>query len=174
MTETITPKALSETELANRIKVCIAESKKAEQNALARGIEAGELLIQAKAKYGQHGLWKVWLNCELSERTAQRYMKLANGQGKLEQIMKDKSAIVADLTLAEAERLLADDGKGKGGGGGGKDTPPSVAYDNAEKSLLKKLKALPLGEVDDHSQKTIKELKDTVATMKAGAKAKAA
>jgi hypothetical protein len=169
----ITPKALSETELANRIKVCVAEIKKAEQNALARAIEAGTLLIQAKAKYGLHGLWGTWLNtnCELPERTAQRYMKLAEGRPKLEQIMKDKSATMADLTLVEAERLLGDDGNPKGG----RDkATPSVAYDNAEKSLLKKLKALPLDDVDEHAKKTINELRDTVATMKAGAKAKAA
>ena len=77
---------------------------------------------------------------------------------------------MADLTLAEAERLLGD-----GGNKGDRDkATPSVAYDNAEKSLLKKLTALPLNEADDHAQKTIKELRDTVATMKAGAKAKAA
>ena len=162
----------AETELANRIKTCVADIKKAEQNVLARAFEAGTLLIQAKAKYGQHGVWKSWLNanCELSERTAQRYMKLAEGRPKLEQITKKKSATMADLTLAEAERLLGD-----GGNKGDRDkATPSVAHDNAEKSLLKKLTALPLDEVDDHSQKTIKELRDTVATMKAGAKAKAA
>ena len=165
----------AETELANRIKACVAEIKKAEQNALARAFEAGTLLIQAKAKYGQHGVWKSWLNanCELSERTAQRYMKLAVGLPKLEQIMKDKNATMADLTLAEAERLLGDDGEGNSKNGRDKATP-SVAYDNAEKSLLKKLTALPLDDVDDHAQKTIKELRETVATMKAGAKAKAA
>jgi DUF3102 family protein len=125
----------AETELANRIKVCIAEIKKAEQNALLRAFEAGTLLIQAKAKYG-HGVWGAWLNanCELSERTAQRYMKLAEGRPKLEQIMKSKNATMADLTLAEAERLLANDGNSKGD----RDkATPSVAYDNAEKSLLK-------------------------------------
>ena len=79
----------AETELANRIKTCVADIKKAEQNVLARAFEAGTLLIQAKAKYG-HGVWGAWLNanCELSERTAQRYMKLAEGRPKLEQIMK--------------------------------------------------------------------------------------
>jgi hypothetical protein len=165
----------AETELANRIKACVAEIKKAEQNALARAIEAGMLLIQAKAKYGQHGVWKSWLNanCELSERTAQRYMKLAEGRNKLEQIMKSKNATMADLTLVEADRLLGDDGEGNSKGDRDK-AIPSVAYDNAEKSLLKKLKALPLDEVDDHAKRTINELRDTVATMKAGAKAKAA
>ena len=162
----------AETELANRIKTCVADIKKAEQNVLARAFEAGTLLIQAKAKYG-HGVWGAWLNanCELPERTAQRYMKLAEGRPKLEQIMKKKSATMADLTLAEAERLLANDGNAKGD----RDkATPSVAYDNAEKSLLKKLTALPLDEVDDHAKKTINELRDTVATMKAGAKSKAA
>ena len=90
MTDTaVTPKALSETELANRIKACVAEIKKAAQatqNALVRAFEAGELLIQAQKEYGQHGLWKSWLNtnCELSERTAQLYMQLAEGRSKIE------------------------------------------------------------------------------------------
>ena len=43
----------AEAELANRIKTCVADIKKAEQNVLARAFEAGTLLIQAKAKYGQ-------------------------------------------------------------------------------------------------------------------------
>ena len=98
-------------------------------------------------------------------------MKLAEGRPTLEQIMKKKSATMADLTLAEAEWLLGDGGTAKGD----RDkATPAIAYDNAEKSLLKKLKALPLDEVDDHAKKTINELRDTVATMKAGAKAKAA
>jgi Protein of unknown function (DUF3102) len=173
----VTPKALSETELANRIKVCVAEIKKAAQatqHALLRAFEAGELLIQAQKEYGQHGLWKSWLNtnCELSERTAQLYMQLAEGRSKIEaELAKKDGATVADLSLRGALSLLKS-GSSNGKSGDGKN--PSAAYDNAEKSLLKKLKALPLDDVDYHAQKTIKELRDVVATMKAGAKAKAA
>jgi N6-adenosine-specific RNA methylase IME4 len=79
--------------------------------AVKRGIEhafaAGELLLEAKAKVG-HGGWLSWLaeNCpDVSERSAQRYMKLAEGRVVLEA----KSATVADLTLREAERILSPD-----------------------------------------------------------------
>src|SRR5262245_5828916 len=149
--------APTETELADRIKTCIAEIEKASGNVLDRAIEAGELLIQAKSKV-DHGIWKAWLNanCELSERTAQRYMKLARERSKLWEIMKDKNATMADLTLAEAERLLGDDSEGPANASdtGGesttdhptgkrrkrsRDTPPTVAYDNAKKKLLEKL-----------------------------------
>jgi Protein of unknown function (DUF3102) len=180
MNETVvTPKALSETELANRIKACVAEIKKAAQatqTALVRAFEAGELLIQAQKQYGQHGLWKSWLNanCELSERTAQLYMQLAEGRTKIEaELAKKDGATVADLSLRGALDLLKSSSR-SGASTGGNGATASAAYDNAEKSLLKKLKALPLDEVDDHAKKTINELRNTVDTMKAGAKAKAA
>ena len=174
---TVTPKALSETELANRIKACVAEIKKAAQatqNALVRAFEAGELLIQAQKEYGQHGLWKSWLNtnCELSERTAQLYMQLAEGRSKIEaELAKKDGATVADLSLRGALSLLK---SGSSNGNSGDSKNLFDAYGNAEKSLLKRLKLLPLAEAEMHSKKTIDELRDTVATMKAGAKAKAA
>jgi hypothetical protein len=166
----VTPKALSETELANRIKACVAEIKKAAQttqNALARAFEAGELLIQAQKEYGQHGLWKSWLNanCELSERTAQLYMQLAEGRSKIEaELAKKDGATVADLSLRGALSLLS--GKRKSGS---HNKNPFDAYDDAEKSLLTRLKKLPLAEAEMHSQKTIDGLKDVVRTMRAGA-----
>jgi Protein of unknown function (DUF3102) len=174
MNETaVTPKALSETELANRIKACVAEIKKAEQNALARAVEAGKLLIEAKVKYGQRGTWKAWLNgnCELSERTAQLYMQLAEGRSKIEaELAKKDGATVADLSLRGALSLLKSNSSNSKSVS---DNNPAAAYDNAEKSLLKKLQALPLDQADDHAKRTITELKEAVAMMKAGAKAAA-
>jgi hypothetical protein len=173
----ITPKALSETELANRIKACVAEIKKAApatQNALARAFEAGELLIQAQKEYGQHGLWKSWLNtnCELSERTAQLYMQLAEGRSKIEaELAKKDGATVADLSLRGALSLLK---SGSSNGKSGESKNLFDAYGNAEKSLLKRLKLLPLAEAEMHSKKTIDELKETIAAMRAGAHNKAA
>jgi hypothetical protein len=167
-------KPLSETELANHIKACVAEIKKATQHALLRAFEAGELLIQAQKEYGQHGLWKSWLNtnCELSERTAQLYMQLAEGRSKIEaELAKKDGATVADLSLRGALSLLKS-GSSNGKSGDGKNL--FDAYGNAEKSLLKRLKLLPLDEAEMHSKKTIDELRETVATMRAGAKAKAA
>src|SRR5712691_1148287 len=62
-------------------------------NVVSRAIKAGELLKEAKAKIS-HGEWLPWLKkqCELSQRTAQRYMKLADDKPKIEQRQREKSA----------------------------------------------------------------------------------
>jgi hypothetical protein len=49
-------------------------------------------------------------------------------------------------------------------------TKASDAYDKAADKLVEKLKALAVEEADAAATKTAKALKDTVATMKAGAK----
>jgi hypothetical protein len=63
-------------------------------------IEAGKLLIEAKQALG-HGQWEQWLrdNCNLSTRTARRYMALSRSGLK--------SATVADLGLAAAAKAIA-------------------------------------------------------------------
>jgi hypothetical protein len=61
----------------------IVEAHEAIQNApktAYRAIMVGKLLIQAKNHDGQYGKWATWLkeNCrEMTDCTAQRYMKLA-------------------------------------------------------------------------------------------------
>src|SRR5258708_2094965 len=57
----------------------------------------GELLIEAKHRYGKHGKWAKWLadNIEFSERLAQCYMRLAR-------LPLQKRNAVADLPLREA------------------------------------------------------------------------
>lgn len=68
--------------------------------------EAGNLLITAKSMIG-HGEWLPWLrdNCpEISERTAQAYMRCARNVGRLE----GKSATVADLSFRGALEMLAE------------------------------------------------------------------
>jgi hypothetical protein len=65
-------------DLAARIKVehaaCVAAVKKSAEHAMA----AGDALTEAKAQL-KHGEWLPWLksHCEISERTAQVYMRLA-------------------------------------------------------------------------------------------------
>jgi hypothetical protein len=51
------------------------------RRSIENGIAAGELLIEAKAQL-RHGQWLPWLqdNCNLSERTAQLYMRLAKNR----------------------------------------------------------------------------------------------
>jgi Protein of unknown function (DUF3102)/DNA N-6-adenine-methyltransferase (Dam) len=62
-------------------------------------MNAGELLIEAKAKL-QHGEWLPWLDseCQCSERSAQRYMKLAQNRALIEA----KNDTVSDLSLRRA------------------------------------------------------------------------
>ena len=74
------------------------------------GAGHGAALNEAKAKVG-HGKWLAWLkeNCpDISDRTAERYMKLAGGKAKLEKKLQDpaKFDIMSDLTINEALRLI--------------------------------------------------------------------
>ena len=69
------------------------------RSAVAHAIQAGELLIEAKAQVA-HGEWLPWLeaNCPLSERQARNYMRLARNRQR-----------VADLpTIRNAVALLAE------------------------------------------------------------------
>jgi hypothetical protein len=96
-------------DLAQRIKTEHQEIMGAKRNIVERAMKAGDLLLQAKDKAG-HGNWLNWLkaNCVgISERTANVYMKLAEGRATIEE--KLKSAATADLTINEALRWLAED-----------------------------------------------------------------
>jgi hypothetical protein len=67
---------------------------------------AGDLLIEAKAKLDQHGGWLPWLkqNCgEISERTAQLYMRMARNREAIEA----NAQHVADLSLRGAMAVIA-------------------------------------------------------------------
>jgi DUF3102 family protein len=123
-------------------------------NVVSRAIKAGELLKEAKAKM-PHGEWLLWLKkqCELSQRTAQRYMKLADDRPKIERVQREKNATVADLTLNQALKLF-------------KPPPnPSDLYDNAEATLIKKLQDLSAEDAEAAIKGTIKKLKDAVAAL---------
>jgi hypothetical protein len=63
-------------------------------------VRAGELLLQAKDEVG-HGYWTDWLHnhCDLSERTAQAYTRLARN--------KANPQLSADLTIDDALEVLA-------------------------------------------------------------------
>lgn len=65
-------------ELAGAIRLAHASFGEAAEEAAARAIEAGTLLIEAK-ELVSHGQWASWLNANVgfSERTARRYMQLA-------------------------------------------------------------------------------------------------
>ena len=156
-------------DLAQRIKTEHQEIIGAKRNIVERAMKAGDLLIQAKANAG-HGNWLNWLkaNCVgISERTANVYMKLADGRATIEE--KLKSAATADLTINEALRSLAEEapeaktnstgdagasgstggeskttgtGSAKGKGGGRKASNTSDTVDDVTERLIELLKTL--------------------------------
>jgi hypothetical protein len=87
--------------LATRIRAAHAVVGSAMQHA----IEAGQLLIEAK-KQVPRGAWLSWLEdkCEISERTAQAYMRIAR---QLEQLDDAKAQLVADLSFRDALKQFA-------------------------------------------------------------------
>jgi len=100
--------------------------------AVEHAMLAGKLLVEAKGKLG-HGGWLPWLkaNCEVSERTAQAYMRLAL---KVPELDVDTRNAVADLPLREALCLLAEP----------KDPPPPAEKDEDILALMR----FWLGEID--------------------------
>ncbi len=106
MTEAMTSNNLPALDaLADRINAEHEACHASMQKGLDHALKAGALLLEAKAGL-PHGEWLPWLgeNCpDISERTAQRYMRLAENRGELE----TKPATVADLTIRAAEELLA-------------------------------------------------------------------
>jgi Protein of unknown function (DUF3102) len=90
---------------SNRLPIIEAQIKiehdaclSAVRTSIEHAIKAGTLLEEVKGLL-RHGQWLPWLSdhCGLSDRTAQRYMRLARNA---------KSATMADLGIAAADRLL--------------------------------------------------------------------
>ena len=97
-------------DLAARIRAEHAGALSAAKRSVEHAIAAGELLIEAKAQL-KHGQWLPWLrdHCDMSERTARAYMRVARNKDKLGEIGN-----VADLSLRGAigaltEHLAPDD-----------------------------------------------------------------
>jgi hypothetical protein len=91
-------------DLAARIKVEHGAVQDALNNAVMRAMVAGDLLLEAKALV-RHGEWLPWLeeHCEVSERTAQLYMKLAGDRERVESIIRTG----ADLSINQAAGLAS-------------------------------------------------------------------
>jgi hypothetical protein len=75
------------------------------RESLTHAFTCGALLLEAKEQVG-HGNFMSWLadNCEVSDRTARLYMRLAKNRPAIEV----KMATVANLTMREAVELLAE------------------------------------------------------------------
>jgi hypothetical protein len=99
-----TEKTIAMHALASEINEHHRQARIHAQSVIEHALLAGEALTRAKAAVG-HGSWRKWLaeNTEISERTAQRYMRISQNRAALE----GKTATLADLAVSEAERLLA-------------------------------------------------------------------
>jgi hypothetical protein len=86
-------------DLAREINHHHVEATRAAGAAVNHACKAGECLIEAKAML-PHGQWLSWLeaNCQVSERSAQAYMRVARELPKLE---GSKAQRVADLPLRQ-------------------------------------------------------------------------
>jgi hypothetical protein len=104
---------LSPADLAKNAVLINTEHKavvEANQTSLQHAIAAGQMLRACKDSM-PHGEWIDWLakNCpDISERTAQLYMKLAKNEDKLEAAADENRNTVADLSLRGAAKLLAE------------------------------------------------------------------
>jgi hypothetical protein len=91
--------------LASRINLAHDACAASLRAGLAHALEAGRLLVEAKAAVG-HGNWSAWLAAHVafSERTAQGYMRVARHAPEL----AGDPQRVADLSLRGALAMLAE------------------------------------------------------------------
>ena len=85
-------------DIAARIKTEHEAVSASLKKSASHAIAAGELLLEAKARPEiKHGQWSPWLreHCGLSERTAQRYMRVA----KSREVIEAKYDTMSDLTI---------------------------------------------------------------------------
>ena len=155
------PASPSLADFAARINTEFAAIQKADRDAhktvVQRAITFGRTLCQAKEKIG-HGKWEKWLNdnCRnISARTAQRYMKLADSPEVRNALGKNDTVSVLSLraALALANRIK-------------KDPKPSEEYDRAESALVKKLEALSPDTAEAAANDTFVRLNEAIARIK--------
>jgi hypothetical protein len=163
-TSSSTPPTATNQEMADHIKTAHAAVLEATRNVVLRAIAVGELLNNMKEKVG-HGTWNSWRKTycpDIPERTAQRYMELAENKPKLEAILQTKSAKLANLTISEALQLIKSGDSSSGSGSTGGSRNASDTYDKAETKLITKLKTLALAEAEAAAKATIDKLNQTV------------
>src|SRR5262245_40621328 len=104
MTNTDINRSNSLADLAAQIRAEHEATSAALKSSVEHAIKAGDLLLEAKAQI-KHGQWLPWLqeHCELSERSAQLYMRIAKERETIEAQIRNG---VADLTLNQAAALL--------------------------------------------------------------------
>jgi hypothetical protein len=89
-------------DLAARIRAEHDAAGGALKRSLQHAIAAGELLLEAKDQL-KHGQWLPWLeSCGISERTAQRYIRLVHNRKAIE----TKSDKMSDLSVSGALAMI--------------------------------------------------------------------
>jgi hypothetical protein len=158
---TVSPTAPSLSDFATRINTEFAAIQKEDQDAnksvVQRAISFGRTLSQAQEKVG-HGKWVKWLNdnCrDISVRTAQRYMKLADSPEVRAELGKNDTVSLLSLrkALALANRKP-------------KNPKPSEEYDRAESNLVKKLEALSPDTAEAAATETVERLREAITRIK--------
>jgi hypothetical protein len=157
-------------DFARAINDKLSQMVAAARTSFTRAIEIGELLKQAKERVG-HGNFEAWVNdnCQLSYRSARRYMKLADDRPKIEEQLRleapGKMANVANLNVATAQRLLAPPKNNEQGSGRPKLPPVTEQYKTIEIDLIACLKDLR-EKAESYASNTIEALRDTVDDIK--------
>jgi hypothetical protein len=92
------------TDLAARVHAEHQSCETALRSALKHAMTAGDLLLEAKAQV-KHGEWLPWLKeqCSMSDRMAQRYIRLAQNRAAIEA----NASRVSDLSIRGALAMLA-------------------------------------------------------------------
>jgi Protein of unknown function (DUF3102) len=168
---TPTPEQLAE-QIGQEYTAILSEEQTGNHKIVERAIRVGDKLIYCKGQVA-HGNWEQWVKTfcpALSKSTVERWMNLAKNKDKIDAEIKDrisKNSTVTFLTLRQALAIANPQANPKGGNG---ETNASNLYDKASDNVVAKLKALAVDEADAAATKTSKALKETVATMKAGAK----
>ena len=91
-------------DLASRIRSAHRDVSNSLARSIERAFDAGDLLIEAKRQLNKHGDWLPWLrdHVKISERTAQRYMRLTNHRAAIEA----NTTALSDLGIEGALALL--------------------------------------------------------------------
>src|SRR5208337_1973314 len=129
-------------DLAGRIRAEHQGACAAAKRSIEHAMAAGDLLNEAKDRL-VHGQWGPWLeaNCEMSARTARRYMNLASNRDFIEA----KMATVADLTIRGADKLLAAPAD--------EDDAPAARGQELERTVIAKALPLILQRITDESER---------------------
>jgi len=109
--EIFSPYQDSLTDITIRIRSAHSAVNKAAGDLLAHAMVAGDALIEAHQQI-PHGKWGAWLRheCQLSVRTAARYVQLAKARSLFE---SSNASRTTDLTIAGALRLLGNGPRSK-------------------------------------------------------------